>query len=137
MRGFRVWAPARESVELVAGGRRYAMRRDERGWWEADGVTAEPGMRYGFSLDGGDVRPDPRSPSQPDGVLGLSEVVDQAAHQWRDGAWRGLRLAGSVTYELHVGTFSSAGSFDGVIEHLPHLVDLGVDAVEVMPVAEF
>ena len=137
MRGFRVWAPARERVELIAAGRRHAMRRVERGWWESDGVAAEPGTRYGFSLDGGYVRPDPRSPSQPDGVLGLSEVVDQAAHRWRDGAWRGRALAGSVTYELHVGTFSSAGSFDGVIEHLPHLVDLGVDAVEIMPVAEF
>jgi maltooligosyltrehalose trehalohydrolase len=113
------------------------MRRAERGWWEADGVGARAGTRYGFSLDGGDVRPDPRSPSQPDGVLGLSEVVDHSAHDWRDGSWRGLRLAGSVIYELHVGTFSKAGSFDGVIEHLPHLVELGVNAVEIMPVAEF
>jgi len=137
MRGFRVWAPARGRVELVAGGRRHGMRRVEHGWWEADGVAAEPGMRYGFSLEGGEVRPDPRSPSQPDGVLGLSEVVDQEAHRWRDDAWRGRPLAGSVIYELHVGTFSSAGSFDGVIEHLPHLVDLGVDAVEIMPVNEF
>jgi maltooligosyltrehalose trehalohydrolase len=137
MPGFRVWAPGRERVELVAGGRRQAMRPAERGWWEAEAVAAEPGLRYGYSLDGGDVRPDPRSPSQPDGVLGLSEVVDHAAHAWRDGGWHGLPLAGSVIYELHVGTFSAAGTFDGVAEHLPHLAALGVDAVEVMPVAEF
>jgi maltooligosyltrehalose trehalohydrolase len=137
MRGFRVWAPARERVDVVADGTRHAMRRTERGWWEAGSVAAEPDTRYGFSLDGGDVRPDPRSPSQPDGVLGLSELVDHRAHEWRDGSWRGLSLAGSVIYELHVGTFSKAGNFDGVIEHLPHLVELGVDAVEIMPVAEF
>ena len=134
---FRVWAPQRRRVELVAGGRRHPMERMDRGWWDAGGVAAEPGMRYGYSLDGADVRPDPRSPSQPDGVFGLSEVVDHGAYAWHDGAWRGLPLAGSVIYELHVGTFSSKGTFAGVIEHLPHLVELGVEAVEVMPVAEF
>jgi len=137
MRGFRVWAPGRERVDLVAGGARHAMVRGERGWWEAVGVPAEPGMRYGYSPDGGDVRPDPRSASQPDGVLGLSEVVDHAAHPWGDGGWRGLPLAGSVIYELHVGTFSPAGTFEAVIERLPHLAALGVDIVELMPVAEF
>jgi maltooligosyltrehalose trehalohydrolase len=113
------------------------MTRRDRGWWEIEGVSAEPGTRYGYSVDGGDARPDPRSPSQPDGVLGLSEVVDHADHAWPDSAWRGLPLAGSVIYELHVGTFSPQGTFDGVIERLPHLVDLGVDAIELMPVAEF
>jgi maltooligosyltrehalose trehalohydrolase len=133
----RVWAPARKRVELVGDGMRYQMRRTDRGWWEADNVIAEPGMRYGYSLDGGDVRPDPRSPSQPEGVFGPSEVVDHDAYRWHDGGWRGLPLAGSVIYELHAGTFSSKGTFDGVIEHLPYLVELGVDAIEVMPVAEF
>ena len=137
MREFRVWAPGRELVELVAGGRRHAMARTERGWWEAEDVAPEPGIRYGYSLDGGDVRPDPRSPAQPDGVLGLSEVVDHSAHAWRDGGWRGLPLAGSVIYELHVGTFTPEGTFDGVVERLPHLVELGVGLVELMPVAEF
>ena len=134
---FKVWAPGQERVELLAGGRRHPMTPTQRGWWEAEGVAAEPGMRYGYSLDGGDVRPDPRSPSQPDGVFGLSEVVDHAAHAWGDAGWRGLPLAGSVLYELHVGTFSPQGTFDGVIERLPHLVELGIDLVELMPVAEF
>ena len=137
MRGFAVWAPAHERVELVLGGDRHPMARASRGWWEAAGVEAKPGARYGYSLDGGEVRPDPRSQSQPDGVLGLSEVVDHSAFQWHDGRWRGLPLAGSVIYELHVGTFTPAGTFDAVIERLPHLVALGVDTVEVMPVAEF
>lgn len=75
--------------------------------------------------------------AQPDGVLGLSGVVDHSLHAWHDQAWRGLTLAGSVLYELHVGTFTPSANFDGVIERLPHLVELGVDAVELMPVAEF
>jgi maltooligosyltrehalose trehalohydrolase len=113
------------------------MTQGERGWWELEGVAAEAGMRYGFALDGGEVRPDPRSPSQPDGVLGLSEVVDHSASGWNDGDWQGTQLEGAVLYELHPGTFSPAGTFDGIIEHLPHLTRLGVDAIELMPIAEF
>ncbi len=137
MRAFRVWAPKPRRVELVVGGLRLAMKQGERGWWELAGVAAEAGMRYGFALDGGEVRPDPRSPSQPDGVLGLSEVIDHSAYAWNDGDWRGMQLPGAVLYELHPGTFSADGTFDGIIEHLPHLVRLGVDAIELMPVAEF
>ena len=137
MRAFRVWAPKPRRVELFVGGQRLAMKQSERGWWELAGVAAEAGMRYGFALDGGEVRPDPRSPSQPDGVLGLSEVVDHTAYAWNDGDWRGKELEGAVLYELHPGTFSADGTFDGIIEHLPHLVRLGVDAIELMPVAEF
>jgi maltooligosyltrehalose trehalohydrolase len=137
MHRFRVWAPGRRLVELVADGRRAAMTPAERGWWEVPDDAAGAGTRYGYSLDGGEVRPDPRSPSQPDGVLGLSEVVDQGAHAWSDGGWKGVRLDGAVIYELHAGTFSPQGNFDGIVERLPHLVALGVDAVELMPVAEF
>ena len=137
MRTFRVWAPKPRRVELFVGGQRLAMKQSERGWWELAGVAAEAGMRYGFALDGGEVRPDPRSPSQPDGVLGLSEVVDHTAYAWNDGDWRGKELEGAVLYELHPGTFSPDGTFDGIIQHLPHLARLGVDAIELMPVAEF
>jgi maltooligosyltrehalose trehalohydrolase len=134
---FRVWAPERDGVDLLVGDRRLPMTRSERGWWEVSDGAARAGTRYGFSLDGGEARPDPRSSSQPDGVLGLSEVVDQTAYTWSDTGWPGMPLAGSVLYELHVGTFAPAGTFDGVIERLPHLVELGIDAVELMPVAEF
>ena len=79
--------------ELVTGGQRHPMRRAKSGWWEADGVPADAGTRYGFSLDGEEVRPDPRSPSQPDGVLGLSEAVEHEAYEWRDSSWRGRPLA--------------------------------------------
>ncbi len=109
----------------------------DRGWWEVSDAAAGPGTRYGFSIEGREARPDPRSPSQPDGVLGLSQVVEHSRHWWTDSSWRGLSLPGLVLYELHVGTFSPEGTFDGVIKRLPHLVDLGVNAIELMPVAEF
>jgi maltooligosyltrehalose trehalohydrolase len=139
---FEVWAPRPERVELVigaGGAERHAMApvpgRD--GWWSVDVEGAGPGTRYGYSLDGGPVRPDPRSPSQPDGVDGLSEVVDHAAFAWTDDGWRGMPLPSAVIYELHVGTFTEGGTFDAAIERLPHLVDLGVDVVELLPVNEF
>jgi maltooligosyltrehalose trehalohydrolase len=134
---FEVWAPDRKRVELVIAGRRAEMSRREGGWWTASDAGAGPGTRYGFALDGGDTRPDPRSPSQPDGVLGLSEVVDHGVYRWTDGEWRGRALEASVIYELHVGTFTPRGTFEGVIDKLPYLVELGVDVVELMPVAEF
>ena len=100
-------------------------------------MAATAGTRYGISLEGGQPRPDPRSESQPDGVLGLSELIDHSSYRWSDRDWRGLPLAGAVLYELHAGTFSPSGTFDGVIARLPHLVALGIDAIELMPVAEF
>ena len=142
MTAFGVWAPQAESVEVVSDdGRCRALRRADRpgrpGWWELPGASAVPSERYGFSLDGGPTRPDPRSPSQPDGPAGLSEWVDPAAFDWTDSAWRGREITETVLYELHVGTFTPEGTFRSAIERLDHLVDLGVGAVELMPVAEF
>jgi maltooligosyltrehalose trehalohydrolase len=134
---FRVWAPAPERVELVLGRERFPMVPSPGGWWELEVGQAGPGTRYQFSLDGGAARPDPRSAFQPQGVDGPSEVVDHGAFAWSDAGWRGLPLAGAVLYEMHVGTFSPAGTFEAVIDRLPHLVELGVDAVELLPVAEF
>jgi maltooligosyltrehalose trehalohydrolase len=100
-------------------------------------VELPTGARYAFSLDGGPARPDPRSAYQPDGIDGASATVDHSSYVWQDTAWRGLPIEGAVIYELHPGTFSELGTFDGAVDHLDHLVDLGVDVVEVMPVAEF
>jgi len=122
MHTFRIWAPGRQSVDVVADGHRLALHQREGGWWEIADVAARAGTRYGYSLDGGDIRPDPRSLSQPDGVLGLSEVIDHSAYAWGDGAWQGRPLAGAVLYELHAGTFSPQGNFEGIVEHLPHLL---------------
>jgi maltooligosyltrehalose trehalohydrolase len=133
---FRVWAPSCTRVDVLVDGRATRMTPRERGWWEAD-ADVSPGSRYGFRLDEGDVRPDPRSPSQPDGVDGLSQLVDHDAFPWTDGDWRGISLPGAVLYELHVGTFTDAGTFAAVADKLDHLVELGVDAVELMPVVEF
>ncbi|MFL6204090.1 MAG: malto-oligosyltrehalose trehalohydrolase [Acidimicrobiales bacterium] len=121
-------------MDLVVDGDRRPMTLDERGWWHAD-APAGPGARYAFSVDGGGPLPDPRSVDQPDGIDTASAVYDHGAFEWHDQAWPGIDLSTSVLYELHVGTFSEAGTFDGVIDHLDHLVDLGIDAVELMPVA--
>jgi malto-oligosyltrehalose trehalohydrolase len=99
--------------------------------------SARPDARYGFRLDGGDVLSDPRSPRQPDGPAGLSQLYDQGAFRWTDAGWHGRPLPGSVLYELHTGTFTRAGTFDAAIERLDYLVELGIDAVELMPVAAF
>ena len=96
---------------------------------------AGAGTRYGFRVDGGEVRPDPRSRRQPDGIEGRSAVYDDDEFSWTDAGWSGFTLAGHVLYELHVGTFSPEGTFDGAITKLDHLVALGVDAVELMPLA--
>ena len=133
-----VWAPrAAHSVEVVTRGRRVPLARAARGRWQGEIPALGPGDDYGFSLDGGPVRPDPRSAHQPHGVHGPSRVVDHAAFAWSDDRWTGFDLASAVLYELHVGTFSPAGTFDGAAERLDHLVALGVDAVELMPVVEF
>ncbi len=113
------------------------MRPAGGGWWECRAEAAGPGSEYAFRLDAGPLRPDPRSASQPSGIHGPSQVVEHAAFGWTDGGWRGVPLPGSVLYECHVGTFSAAGTFDGVIEHLNHLAELGADAIELLPVAEF
>ncbi|HEY4376513.1 MAG TPA: malto-oligosyltrehalose trehalohydrolase, partial [Acidimicrobiales bacterium] len=135
MTEFTVWAPSAGRVDLVVDSSVVAMDRSRRGWWSAE-ADATTGSRYGYSLDGGPTRPDPRSRSQPDGVDGLSELIDPS-FPWDDEAWRGFDLRGAVLYELHVGTFTPAGTFDGVVERLGHLTSLGVDAIEIMPVAEF
>jgi maltooligosyltrehalose trehalohydrolase len=135
---FRVWAPQRRTVEVVVDGRRpLTMSRQADGTFEvtAPGLTA--GARYQYRLDGERYRPDPASRFQPEGVHGPSVVVDAASYAWTDQGFRGHALADLVIYELHVGTFTRTGTFEAVIAHLPQLVELGITAVELMPVAEF
>jgi len=137
MSSFRVWAPKATTVEMDVAGRRVPMAAAGGGWHEADVAEAGPGTDYGFCLDGGPALPDPRSPWQPVGVDGPSRTVDHAAFAWSDAAWRGIHLPSAVLYELHVGTFTPEGTFDAAIGRLDHLVDLGVDVVELLPVAQF
>src|SRR5580704_1677647 len=128
---FSVGAASLENNEVLVGARRLPMRPSGGGWWQSVIDEAGPGSRYGFSLDGGPTRPDPRSLSQPDGIDGLSELVDQGAYRWGDRGWRGVPLWGAVLYEMHVGTFTPEGTFQSAIKRLEHLVSLGTDAVEV------
>ncbi|MGI9023365.1 MAG: malto-oligosyltrehalose trehalohydrolase [Acidimicrobiales bacterium] len=132
-----VWAPRATEVAVVLGDRRLDMDGpDADGWFRAE-LPADAGLDYCFSLDGGPPLPDPRSPWQPEGVHGPSRRVGHDAFSWSDDGWAAPPLADAVVYELHVGTFSPEGTFDGAVARLGHLVDLGVTAVEVMPVAEF
>lgn len=137
MTEFAVWAPLPRTVRLDVDGHRHAMTRHGNGWWRA-AVDARAGARYGFLLDDDPtVLPDPRSARQPDGVHERSQLWDPAAATWTDAGWAGRPIEGSVIYELHTGTFTAAGTFDGVIDKLDHLVDLGVDFIELMPVNAF
>ena len=131
----RVWAPDATRVDLHDG-EVSSMTRGERGWWHAATALAH-GTDYAFGVDGGPARPDPRSSWQPHGVHAASRTFDTARHVWRDADWPGLDVRGAVTYELHLGTFTPDGTLDAAVEHLEHLVDLGVDLVELMPVAAF
>ncbi len=137
MHEFAVWAPLPGRVDVMLGARRLPMTGAGGGWWRLAVSDAGPGTSYAFSLDGGPPRPDPRSAFQPAGIHGPSALVDHAAFAWTDGSWPGMDLPRSVLYECHVGTFSAPGTFDGAIAHLDHLAGLGVDAIELMPVAEF
>jgi maltooligosyltrehalose trehalohydrolase len=131
-----IWAPYAGAVDLVTGQTRTPMRRDDGGWWRCD-VRLSDGDRYAFSLDGGDPRPDPRGLRLPDGPHGPSAWFDVSALEWTDASWRGVELAGSVIYETHVGTFTPEGTLDAAAERLPYLRDLGVDVVELLPLATF
>jgi maltooligosyltrehalose trehalohydrolase len=141
-----VWAPESSSVDIEFGApgqqpTREAMVRGDGGWWHWDGdPTAYEAFDYAFVLDGEEpALPDPRSAWQPHGVDGPSRLFDVHAHEWSDTGWRGPRggagTLGGVIYELHVGTFTPEGTFDSAIQRLDHLVDLGVDVVELLPVA--
>jgi maltooligosyltrehalose trehalohydrolase len=132
----RVWAPAAEFVRLVLPEEDVALRPLEGGWHGAEVPQASAGVDYGFRLDDDQrVLPDPRSAWQPHGVHGRSRLVDHRTFEWHDEHWFGRPLAGAVLYELHVGTFSPEGTFDGVVSKLPYLQELGVDAIELLPVA--
>lgn len=135
---FRVWAPNAQRVDLEVVGREPVRLDpiDDDGHHETFVAGLEPGAHYRYRLDGGDAFPDPASRFQPEGVHGPSEVVDPA-FEWTDDAWTPPALQDLVVYELHVGTFTPDGTFDGVRQRLRDLKELGVTAVELMPVADF
>ncbi|HYL79755.1 MAG TPA: malto-oligosyltrehalose trehalohydrolase, partial [Candidatus Acidoferrum sp.] len=138
---FRVWAPRCRTVavRIVGPAPRdpVNMAPSGQGWFEASLQQIGPGARYVYVLDGERQRPDPASRALPEGVHGPSEVIDTGAFPWADGSWRGLAFRDAVIYELHVGTFAPEGTFAGVIPRLERLKHLGVNTLELMPVASF
>ena len=134
----RVWAPFAKHVDVNIGGLPTRLDWAKGGWWEGSVHGAGPGTDYGFVLDGEDkILPDPRSMWQPFGVHGLSRVLDHGAFAWTDGDWHAPALQDAVIYELHVGTFTSEGTFAAAEARLEYLKTLGVTHVELMPVASF
>ncbi|HER09720.1 MAG TPA: malto-oligosyltrehalose trehalohydrolase, partial [Bacteroides sp.] len=136
---FRTWAPHAGAVSLVIfpGEKAVPMERKEHGYWEKMLHEIEPGTRYKYKIDGGDPLPDPASLSQPDGVHGSSEIIRLDDFKWTDGQWDNIPLTDMILYELHTGTFSQDGNFDGVCKRLDYLKDLGINTIEIMPVAQF
>lgn len=135
---FRVWAPDHARVELRVDGLDYEMDREGDGHFSLEVAAAAVGSRYGFVLPGVEgILPDPASRAQPDGPLGLSMVTDPDAFAWLDADWPGLGLHGQVIEELHVGTFTPEGTWLAAAEKLPLLLNVGISAVQLLPVAEF
>jgi maltooligosyltrehalose trehalohydrolase len=136
---FRIWAPRLQHVSVVVQGskQRIAMRAECEGEFAVFVPGLEPGVDYTLLTDAGVERPDPVSRFQPGGVHAPSRIVDPNQFHWTDQKWKGLPLADYLIYELHTGTFSREGTFEGIIPKLGYLRELGVTAVELMPVAEF
>jgi maltooligosyltrehalose trehalohydrolase len=135
----RVWAPVCERIELVRDdtGLAYPLAAEGNGYHSSPIVGVGPGTPYRLRLDGGKSFPDPASRYQPEGPHGPSVIIDSSTFEWTDDDWRGVSDTGQVIYELHVGTFTDAGTFRGAIERLPDLVDIGVTILELMPLADF
>ncbi|MBV8551537.1 MAG: malto-oligosyltrehalose trehalohydrolase [Acidobacteriaceae bacterium] len=137
MHTFEVWAPRAHTVAVNIGGESRALKGSGEGWWKGDIEPALPGTDYFFVVDDGEPIPDPRSRFQPRGVHGPSQIIDHTSFRWSDALWQAKPLSSAVIYELHIGTFTPAGTFQGAMERLDHLVDLGITHVEIMPVNEF
>jgi 1,4-alpha-glucan branching enzyme/maltooligosyltrehalose trehalohydrolase len=138
---FRLWAPTARRIELrlenVGKANRFPLQRCAQGWFELITDAAKPGAFYRFQIDDGQKVPDPASRFQPRDVHGPSEVINPHAFDWQDDAWLGRRWEEAVIYELHVGGFTQAGTFSSACARLDYLADLGVTALELMPVADF
>ncbi len=137
---FTLWAPLNRevAVHIVSPEEKIIpLEQNDRGYWHGTVTNIDPGSLYFYQLDGQTDRADPASHSQPEGVHGPSEVIDHNAFTWNDAQWQSVPLDKMVVYELHVGTFTKEGTFEAVITRIPELQVLGVNAIEIMPVAQF
>lgn len=136
---FLVWAPKAENMKLLLekGSKTMEMEKISHGYWEKKVEGIKAGTLYKFRIDNNMDRPDPASRSQPEGVHEWSQVVDNKAYSWNDKGWKGLEMEEMIIYELHVGTFTAQGTFEAVLSKLDHLLTLGINCIEVMPVSQF
>ena len=136
---FRVWAPLADEISLLLypDQKEEAMSKVNFGYWEKTIPGIKPGTRYKYKIDGGDSFPDPASLSQPEGVHGPSEILRLNDFSWSDEGWENTPLSEMIIYELHTGTFSPEGTFEGIIDRLDYLRELGINTIEIMPVARF
>jgi malto-oligosyltrehalose trehalohydrolase len=138
---FRLWAPAAQKVELCLGDVTRAthipLERIDQGWFELVTDAAKARTQYRFRIDDGQKVPDPGSRFQPRDVHGPSEVIDPDAFAWNDDSWRGRPWEEAVIYEMHIGAFTPGGTFEAARERLDYLAELGITAIELMPVADF
>ncbi len=137
---FVVWAPFVKSISLkliLQSEKLIPMQKDESGYWRIVVDDVKPGDLYFYRLDGGRDRPDPASYYQPYGVHKASQIIDHNVFKWQDKEWKGMHMSEMIMYELHVGTFTSEGTFDTVIPKLDDLKNVGINTIEIMPVAQF
>lgn len=136
---FAVWSPTAKKIELqllLPNRNTVQLKSQDYGYWNIALEDIPPGTNYYYIINGKKTRPDPASRYQPDGVHGPSQVID-TAYSWNDTAWKGIPLQNMIIYELHIGTFTSGGTFDSAMDKLNYLRDLGVNTIEIMPVAQF
>ncbi len=136
---FSVWAPLLKQVDVIVldgTEREHTLQRDEYGYWSITLEDISANTRYWFKLNGERKLPDPASRSQPEGVHGASKISD-TKFAWTDNDWKGRTLSEMILYEIHVGTFSRTGNFDGVISQLDYLQALGINVIELMPIGQF
>jgi maltooligosyltrehalose trehalohydrolase len=134
---FRLWAPAAKRVDLLLDQESHPLACTKHGWFEAEIAGAKAGTRYKFRIDGEIDVPDPASAFQPEDVFGPSEVLDHADYRWRATDWRGRPWHETVLLESHVGTFTREGTYHAMIDRLDHLVETGITALELLPLADF
>ncbi len=134
---FRLWAPGAQRVDLLLGQQRHALASARHGWFETNIPAAKAGTRYKFRIDDEIDVPDPASAFQPEDVFGPSEVIDHGSYTWRAADWRGRPWHETVLLEAHVGAFTREGTYKAMIDKLDHLVDTGITALELLPIADF
>lgn len=135
---FVVWAPQKEHVQVIIKDKETVpLQKSSHGYWEGEVEGVQPGSYYKYKLNNDKEFPDPASRSQPEGVHSWSQVLAPDSFLWEDSSWKGLPLSEMILYELHVGTFTSEGTFEAVIDKLDHLLDLGINTIEILPISQF